>query len=106
MTQSSVGGRRRALLGPTPVDRAVRPARAQARAALPPVGGGAGRPDPGRLARAPQDRRPLAPGDGVRVLLVRRADDPRRAAPVLQGRDADRAAPRGLIELSRLVESE
>src|SRR3954454_21404429 len=50
-------------------------------------GGGAGRPDPGSLARPPQGRRPLASGDGVRVLRVRRADDPRRSAPVLQGRD-------------------
>src|SRR4051812_4768052 len=46
--RSARGGGR--CSGPARVDRAVRPARAQARSALPLVGGAAGRPDPGRLA--------------------------------------------------------
>src|SRR3954451_20038659 len=69
-------------------------------------GEGAGRPDPGRLARPPQGRRALASGDGVRVLRVRRADDPRRARPYFRDATWIVRPPRSLIKLSRLVEIE
>ena len=69
-------------------------ARAPARAPLPARRRAARRPRPGRLARAAQGDRPLRPGARDRVLVVRRADDPRRAQAPLprQGLVRARAA--------------
>ena len=59
--------------------RALPAARPPARPPLPARRRAARRPDPGRVARAAQGDRPLRPGPRDGVLVVRGADDPRRA---------------------------
>ena len=62
-------------------------------APLPALGRAARRPDPGRHARADQGDRPLRPGARDRVLLLRRADDARRAQALLPRQRLGRARP-------------
>ena len=60
-------------------------------AALPPLRRAARRPRPGRHARADQGDRPLRPGARDRVLLIRGADDARRAQALLPRQRLGRA---------------
>ena len=64
-------------------DRALHAARPLAGAALPARQRAARRPDPGGVRRPREGRRPLGPRARARVLVLRGADDPRRAAALL-----------------------
>ena len=73
--------------------RAPAPAGAPDGAALPPLRRAARRSRPGRDARADQGDRPLRPGARDRVLLLRGADDARRAQALLPRQRLGRARP-------------